>query len=112
MELRTEDSIDEITRRDTENVNIGGTHRQGTVTASRKELRRHFGEPDTGYPKSTYHWQVRFGDGTVATIYDYYGSNRHVGEDEDVEWSVGGRSEEAIELLQLLGLEASALAAA
>ncbi len=106
MEPRTEDAIDELARRTTEGVDIGGTSRQGTVTASREELRLQFGEPDTGYPKSTYHWQVRFADGTVATIYDYYGSNRHVGKEEDVEWSVGGRSEDAVELLQFLGLDA------
>lgn len=103
------DEIDEITLRTAGgDVNIGGTRKQGVVEASFEELKRHFGEPSTGYPKCTYHWQVRFGDGTVATIYDYYGSNRSVAEDETAEWSVGGHSEAAVELLQLCGLEASA----
>lgn len=107
MDEGTADQVDEIARRETDGVDISGTFKQGTVNASLNELRRHFGQPDTGYPKSTFHWQVRFADGTVATIYDYYGSNRHVGEDEDAEWSVGGRSKEAVELLQFLGLDAS-----
>lgn len=106
MERRTEDAIDEITRRTTEGVDIGLTNKQGVLTASIDELRRHFGEPDTGYPKSTFHWQVRFADGTVATIYDYYESNRHADSGEQVQWSIGGRSEDAVEILQFLGLDA------
>jgi hypothetical protein len=107
MERRTEDEIDELTRYETDGVGIGGTRRVGTVRASRKELRRHFGEPSNGYPKTTYHWSVRFPDGTVATIYDYRQSNRHASEDETVKWSVGGQNSDAIELLSFLGLDVS-----
>lgn len=105
MERRTEDEIDELIRYSTEDVSIGGTRRVGTVRASRKELRRHFGEPSGGYPKTTYHWAIRFPDGTVATIYDYHKSNRHASEDETVKWSIGGKNAEAAELLEFLGLE-------
>lgn len=105
MELRTEDSIDELANAETEDVDISGTRKQGKLFASIEEIRRQFGEPDTGYPKSTYHWQVRFPDGSVATIYDYYSKNRHVSETETAEWSVGGRSIEAVELLEFLGFD-------
>jgi len=107
MDEGMDDPIDETI--ETEDVGIGGTSKQGTVKASIKDLRQHFGEPSTGYPKSTFHWQIRFEDGTVATIYDYYSSNRYADEDENVEWSVGGHSKEAINLLNYLGFEASTL---
>lgn len=89
-----------------ENVDIGGTHKVGTVTASIEELTKAFGEPDTGFPKSSRHWQIRFGDGTVATIYDYYSTNSLADPGEDVEWSVGGRNEDPVEILDILGFDA------
>lgn len=105
MERRTEDRIDELFDYETDGVGIGGTRRVGTLKASKKELRRHFGEPSTSYPKSSAHWQVRFADGTVTTIYDYRESNRHAEDTETVEWSIGGQGEGSVELLKILGLE-------
>lgn len=109
--MRNADEIDEFlldrsTQAD-ERIDIGGTSRVGTLKdTSRKELRRRFGEPDTCFPKSTYHWQVRFPDGTVLTIYDYYSSNAHADDEEEVDWSIGGRDSDAVELLQYLELNA------
>lgn len=102
----TEDFIDELTRRTTEGVDFRGTSKVGTLRASRREIENLFGKPDTRMPKSTYHWSARFEDGTVMTVYDYYGTGRGVDADEEVEWSVGGYSEEAVTRLQFLGLEA------
>lgn len=113
MERRTEDVIDSITAAaDTDNVSIGGTSRVGRIKATRKELIQQFGEPDNNYPKSTYHWQIRFGDGTVATIYDYKGRNGYLDSDEEATWSVGGRTEDAVEILNILGFESPELATA
>jgi hypothetical protein len=104
--LRNVDEIDEIFDYDTQEVSKAGTSRVGTLrNTSRRTLRRHFGEPDGPYGKVTYEWTIRFPDGSVATIYDYHQSNRHVGEDDPVDWSIGGRSEEAVELLGYLGLD-------
>ena len=89
----------------TEDVGIGGTHRIGTLRASREEITRQFGEPDTGFPKSTYHWQVRFPDGSVVTIYDYRERNRFADADEIREWSIGGRDTGNVELLSFLGFD-------
>ena len=107
MERRTEDLIDRnvATQADDEDIDFGGTHRVGTLQdTSREEITRHFGEPEGPFGKVTDHWQVRFPDGTVATIYDYNRSNRMIPDDEPTDWSIGGRNEEAVELLDLLGL--------
>jgi len=103
------DEIDEITRYATqENADLtpSGTSRQGTLKdTSRNELRRHFGEPEGPFGKIGNIWIVRFNGGLKATIYDYYKSNQHAADDEPVDWSIGGRSEEAVEMLKLLGLD-------
>lgn len=106
-----EDRIDELVEPEAtqadEDVGFRGTRRVGTLrSTSRKELRRHFGEPDGPFGKITYQWVVRFPGGTVATIYDYHKSNRHVSEDKPVDWNIGGRDSEAVELLSYLGLNA------
>jgi hypothetical protein len=102
----TLDEIDEfVLDFSTDEVDIGGTHRFGTLEASRKEIARQFGEPDTGYPKSTYHWQVKFPDGSVVTIYDYRKRNRFADADEVREWSIGSRNASNAELLRYLGFD-------
>lgn len=105
--LQTIDEIDELDSFsfDTEDVSIAGTSRKGTLTASRKEIERQFGAPDNGYPKTTYHWQIRFPGGDVATIYDYYGSNQMAGPEEEVEWSVGGTGYDVLDMLGYLGFD-------
>jgi hypothetical protein len=104
-EIRTEDKVDEIFDYDTD-VSRHGTRRIGTLkNASLQELRRQFGEPNKFGPKTTYDWSIRFPDGTIATIYDYNGKNRFVDSNENVEWSIGGHTEKAVEYLEWLGFE-------
>lgn len=104
--MQTVDEIDELVLNfETEDVNISGTGRIGTLRASRNEIERQFGKPSGSYPKTTYHWQAEFPDGSVIRIYDYYGQNRHADADEKVEWSIGGRSAQNAKLLSILGFE-------
>jgi hypothetical protein len=104
--LKTLDEIDEfVLDFTTENVDIGGTSRIGTLKASRNELERQFGKPDTDYPKTTYHWQIRFPDGSVITIYDYRERNRFADGDDVREWSIGGRYASNADLLRYLGFD-------
>lgn len=101
--------IDEIFRAETQessDLTPSGTSRQGTLkSTSRNEITRHFGEPDGPYSKIGDIWIIRFGGGTKATIYDYRKSNLHAGDDEPVDWSIGGRSEEAVKMLDILGFD-------
>lgn len=103
------DRIDEITRyatQDDADLTPQGTSRQGTLKGTtREEIRRHFGEPEGPYGKIGNIWIIRFNGGVKATIYDYYKSNQHVADDEPADWSIGGRSEEAVEMLKFLGLD-------
>lgn len=104
--IQTLDEIDELsTGIETNEVEISGTSRVGTLVASRKELTRQFGEPDYNFPKTTYHWQVRFPSGKVVTVYDYKEKNRFVDSDENVEWSIGGKSESVSDMFRFLGFE-------
>ena len=109
--MQNADEIDEITlcttQSDRRRINIGGTSRVGTLKdTTRNEIIRHFGEPDGPFGKICDQWAIRFADGTVATIYDYHKRNRSIPDDEETDWSIGGRSEDAVELLQYCGLDA------
>jgi len=78
------------------------TCRQGSVYATFDRLVSLFGEPfgSSGDGKVQAMWQVKFSDGTIATIYDYKEYDTAV---EDVTcWSVGGHSERAEELVEAI----------
>ena len=52
---------------------VSGTHLQGYIKCDYKTLIETFGKPDSecdGY-KTDREWILKFGDGTVATIYNY-----------------------------------------
>jgi hypothetical protein len=94
----------------TKDVEIGGTHGQGSIIATREEMMKTFGAPtycewDSG-DKTTIEWDVKFNDGTIATIYDwkrcYYGEeNDPIGLFEEFEWNIGGNSEKAVEAVRM-----------
>jgi hypothetical protein len=78
-----------------------GTSLKGYITASRKELVEVFGEPCLFEPstmeKVQIEWCLEFGDGTVATIYDWKQYGHIPPEDEIVDWNVGGHSAKAMD---------------
>ena len=73
---------------------LGGTWRQGFLTATYQDLVAVFGEPEQQYDeKVQVEWCLTFTDGTVATIYDY----RDCSYPESItNWHIGGRCEDAV----------------
>lgn len=69
---------------------IDGTCYQGNMNAPYKILVKVFGEPMEGCTTKTQaEWEIRFEDGTVATIYDW---KVQVPKEEVTQWNIGGRS--------------------
>jgi hypothetical protein len=62
-----------------------------------EELAGMLGEPLPAGDKTLAEWVVRFGDGTVATVYDY--KNRGMRREALVSWHVGGFGPRAAELM-------------
>ena len=87
---------------------VSGTHLQGYIECDYKTLIEVFGNPDTecdGY-KVDREWILKFGDGTVATIYNYKDGKNYCGPDglapEDIKkWHVGGKSKMAVTLVEM-----------
>jgi hypothetical protein len=81
------------------NTNIAnGTCLQGYIRANYNDLVRVFGEPnngDGGY-KVQAEWNLKFSDGTVATIYDWKEdrSPKYVRD-----WHIGGFNKKAVDLV-------------
>ena len=89
--------------------NVNGTHLVGRMIASRKKLIETFGEPCLFEPSTSekvqIEWCLEFGDGTIATVYDWKQYGHIPDENEDVQWNIGGRSSDAMELvLDAVGL--------
>lgn len=84
---------------------ISGTHLQGTVRASYKELCETFGEPEQGDGEKTRaEWAFRFYDPhedryVVATIYDW--KRYDVPLDEVAVWNVGGFKHYAVDMVSM-----------
>jgi hypothetical protein len=81
----------------THGANTTGTSLKGYITASYDELVRVFGDPDVGpndrnQDKVTCVWELTFGDGTVATIYDWKEGKTPMGK---YSWHIGGRNNNA-----------------
>lgn len=83
-----------------------GTSLQGRIDATHKELCAIFGQPHggDGY-KVDAEWNVRFGDGTIATVYNWKDGKNYNGEDgtpvEQIkEWHVGGHDLKAFERIE------------
>jgi hypothetical protein len=74
---------------------IGTSFHGTTFTATVEDLRKILGEPDSeqndGRDKVNFDWVMVTEDGTVFTVYDWK-EYRKLGEDEEVEWHVGGHS--------------------
>jgi hypothetical protein len=91
-----------------DSISLDGTHGQGSIITTMRNLTLTFGEceEDAG-DKSRYMWFLRFedekGNEVVADIYDYknYDEDRgmalaEIELDEIFEWSIGGKTEDAV----------------
>lgn len=88
-----------------------GTHLQGYLPAlPYRRLVEVFGEPtypDGDMDKTQVEWFLRFGDGTIATIYDYKMYGCDIRRLAGYEWHVGGFEVTAVErVYAALGLPA------
>lgn len=77
-------------------ININGTHLVGEVKTTYAELVETFGEPGIGDEwKTDAEWDIRFEDGTIATIYNWKDGKNYNGEfGQDIAeieiWNIGG----------------------
>ena len=83
-------------------VDSGGTSLMGCLNTSFVNLVKVFGKPNfddiSGDDKVKIEWDIKFSNGTVATIYDwknYTMSNDKVKKTEK-EWHIGGKSDDAV----------------
>ena len=80
----------------------GGTHLQGYITATRSQIEKAigaptFGEEHSGDGKVTTEWVLDFGNGVVATVYDWKRYDLGAPEmNERIEWNIGGKSHESL----------------
>jgi hypothetical protein len=88
-------------------IGISGSCLQGYIKASYAELRELFGEPTDGDGyKVDAEWDLRFDDGTVATVYNWKDGPSYCGESgtpvpEITDWHVGGNTKRALDSVQI-----------
>lgn len=91
-----------VTHNNATEIETGGSCLQGHVTASFSELKAVFGEPhESDEYKSDAGWDLRFGDGTIATIYNWKDGPNYNGKDgtpveQITDWHVGGFDQKAV----------------
>ena len=87
---------------------FNGTSRVGQIQISYNKLVEKLGEPDEGDDdKTDAEWDIKFQDGTIATIYNYKDGRNYLGPrgpaKEDITlWSIGGHSTNAAERVKEL----------
>lgn len=88
-------------------VDTRGTQLQGECEVSFQILSDCFGDymPGDGH-KTDAEWQIKFEDGTVATIYNWKNGRNYLGNDgPDVQaitdWNIGGASPRSVELVKI-----------
>ena len=90
----------------TTDIPFTGTWLQGYIEAPFFVIKSFFGQPHEGDQyKVDAEWDIKFQDGTVATIYNWKNGKSYNGPTGDaVEdmcvWHIGGNSERAVELVQ------------
>ena len=89
-------------------IDINGTCLQGYIQITYGALVEMFGHPteSDGY-KVDWEWELRFEDGTVATIYNWKNGPNYCGRDglhcdQITEWHVGGHNRHALNHVQEL----------
>ena len=90
-----------------------GTHYQGCLNCSYQHLIDTLGEPkqyDYQDGKCDAIWELEFGYGEVATIYNWKNGTNYLGKDGQLtenitDWHIGGHSKDVVRLVQIhLGL--------
>ena len=78
-----------------------GTHLEGYVSAYYHELVAAFGEPTytSGGDKTNVEWIIEFGDGEVATIYDWKQYDTPM---DLYDWHIGGFNNSIVERVQFV----------
>lgn len=91
--------------------NISMTTLQGYVAATIHQLEAVFGHPTydetSADDKVDVEWNLRFDDGTVATIYNWkdYDGGAHVRSGVEYTWHIGGKNQIAVaNVLETLGV--------
>lgn len=90
----------------TTHVNASGTWLQDTFIADYAALVRAFGEAEQGDQlKTDAEWNLRFEDGTLATIYNWKDGHAYCGEDgiptdQITEWHLGGDNTRAVDYVK------------
>lgn len=99
-------ALDFVTHNNAE-IDTGSSHLQGRIKATFRELCSVFGKPhDADGYKSDAEWDLRFGDGTVASIYNWKDGPNYCGEhgtpvERINEWHVGGHDSKAFEHVEI-----------
>lgn len=94
-----------VTHNDVPDIDINGTCYMGEIRAKYADLCAAFGKPTSGDGyKTDAEWEVRFSDGTVATIYNWKdGHNYNDGQGTDTvditDWHIGGRDARVVRLV-------------
>jgi hypothetical protein len=83
-----------------DHVEVVGTFLQGCIETTYQKLCEVFGEPtvyDLDSDEKTHaEWDIRFEDGTIATVYDW----KNYCDPEDVEeWMIGGKNRRSVDLV-------------
>jgi len=72
---------------------------QDAIMASYRDLVTAFGKPRPGDGEKTdVEWEIKFEDGTIATIYNWKNRNDLISKDI-IKWNIGGFKERAAELV-------------
>jgi hypothetical protein len=96
-----------FTTHNTAEIDINGSCLQGEITAGYAELVSLFGKPHEGDGyKVDAEWDIRFEDGTVATIYNWKSGKNYCGEDgtpteQITDWHVGGDHKRCVDKVQI-----------
>ena len=86
-------------------TNTDGTHLQGNITASKRDLKGLLGKPlfESFYAddKVLTEWVIEFADGMVATIYDWK-LDEPLRMDDTYSWHIGGHNPKVVERVKNL----------
>jgi len=91
-------------------VEIIGSHGQGTIDATYAELEHCFGKPKGSHDdhKCDVEWNIKFADGTIACIYNWKNGLNYCGVEDGLRLSqmtsfnVGGFNENAVKLVKAI----------